>query len=83
MWTPRNTGAGQAPLLVLKAKLEAVEAGLTTLEQEFLAGMVLPGDTMVSEALLPRLEGHEHRPDARSAARRRGYPAAAHEVNIV
>ena len=53
MWTPRNTGAGQAPLpaqeqaerqawwapvLVLKAKLEAVEAGLTTLEQEFLAG---------------------------------------------
>ena len=71
-------------MLVLKAKLEDVEAGLTTLEQEFLAGMmVLPGDTMVSEALLPRLEGHEHRPDARSAARRRGYPAAAREANIV
>ena len=43
-------------MLVLKAKLEAVEAGLTTLDQEFLGDMVLPGDTTVSEALLPRLD---------------------------
>ena len=39
--------------LVLKAKLEA---GITTLKQEFLADMVLPGDVTVSEALLPNLQ---------------------------
>ena len=43
-------------MLVLKAKLEAVEAGITTIEQEFLADMVLPGDVTVGEALLPRLD---------------------------
>ena len=36
--------------------LEAVEAGITTIEREFLADMVLPGDVTVSEALLPRLD---------------------------
>ena len=48
--------AWRALVLVLKAKLEAVEAGITTIEQEFLADMVLPGDVTVSEALLPRLD---------------------------
>ena len=42
--------------LVLKAKLEAVEAGITTIEQEFLADMVIPGDVTVGETLLPRLD---------------------------
>ena len=41
---------------MLKAKLEAVEAGITTIEQEFLADMVLPGDGTVGEVLLPRLD---------------------------
>ena len=35
--------------LVIKAKLEAVEAGVTTFEQEFLANMVLPDKTTVSD----------------------------------
>ena len=35
--------AGRGLVLVLKANLEAVEAGITTIEQEFLADMVLPG----------------------------------------
>ena len=43
----------RALVLVLKAKLEA---GITTIEQEFLADIVLPGDVTVSEALLPRLD---------------------------
>ena len=48
--------AWRALVLVIRAKLEAVEAGITTIEQEFLADMVLPGDVTVSEALLPRLD---------------------------
>ena len=46
----------RALLLVVKAKLEAVEAGITTIEQEFLANMVLPDNTTVSETLVPRLQ---------------------------
>ena len=34
--------AWRALLLVIKAKLEAVEAGITSIEQEFLPNMVLP-----------------------------------------
>ena len=30
--------------------------GITTIEQEFLADMVMPGDVTVGEALLPRLD---------------------------
>ena len=48
--------AWRALLLVVKAKLEAVEAGITTIEQEFLAGMVLPDNTTVGEVLLPQLD---------------------------
>lgn len=48
--------AWRALVLVLKAKLEAVESGITTIEQEFLSGMVLPQDITVGEALMPHLE---------------------------
>lgn len=44
----------RALALVIKAKLEAVEAGITTVEQEFLAHIVLPGDgRTVGEYTLP------------------------------
>lgn len=39
----------RALLLVLKAKLEAVDSGITTFEQEFYAHMVLPGGMTVYE----------------------------------
>ena len=45
----------RALLLVIKAKLEAVEAGITTMEEQFLANMVLPSNATVSEEMLPRL----------------------------
>ena len=45
----------RALLLVIKAKLEAVESGITTLEHEFLANMVLPDNSTVSDVLIPRL----------------------------
>ena len=48
--------AWRAFLLVIKAKLEAVEAGITTLEEEFLANMVLPDNSTIAEVLIPRLQ---------------------------
>lgn len=46
----------RALALVVKAKLEAVEAGICTFEQEFLAHLVLPeGDTLY-ERITPSLE---------------------------
>lgn len=42
--------------LVIKAKLEAVEAGITTLEEEFLAHIALPSGATVGEWLHPQLD---------------------------
>lgn len=46
----------RAMLLVLKAKLEAVEAGITTLEDEFLAHVVLPSGETAGQWLRPQIE---------------------------
>lgn len=43
-------------LLAIKAKLEAVETGLSTFEQEFLPHTVLPNGETVADWLLPQLE---------------------------
>lgn len=45
----------RALFLVIKAKLEAVESGITTFEEEFLAHIVLPDDSVVSDHIVPRL----------------------------
>ena len=70
--TPRNakrSAAGQksaweqacrqrwrALLLIIRAKLEAVESGITTLESEFLANLVLPDGGTVGDWLAPQIE---------------------------
>ena len=70
--TPRNAkrtaAAQQAPweqacrqgwralLLIIKAKLEAVESGITTLESEFLANVVLPDGGTVGQWLAHQVE---------------------------
>lgn len=41
--------------LVIKAKLEAVESGIVTFEEEFLAHLVLPDGQTVSDKVLPEL----------------------------
>lgn len=46
----------RALLLVVKAKLEAVESGITTFEQEFLPHVVMPGGRTVAEEVLPQVE---------------------------
>lgn len=45
----------RALALVIKAKLEAVTAGITTIEDEFLAHTMLPDGSTVGEAMQPRI----------------------------
>lgn len=45
----------RALALVIKAKLEAVAADITTIEQEFLAHIVLPDGRTVSEHTMPAI----------------------------
>ena len=46
----------RALVLVIKAKLEAVESGITTFENEFLAHIVLPDNRTVGEWLAPQID---------------------------
>lgn len=43
-------------VLTIKAKLEAVENGVTTLEQEFMAHIVLPNGETVGQFMIPQIE---------------------------
>ena len=45
----------RALCLVIKAKLEAVESGITTFEEEFLAHLVVPGGKTFAQWALPQL----------------------------
>ncbi len=46
----------RAMLLVIKAKLEAVESEISTLEEEFLAWAVAPNGKTLGEMMIPQLE---------------------------
>ena len=46
----------RALALVVKAKLEAVETGITTFEAEFLSCIVLPDNSTVGDSMLPQVE---------------------------
>lgn len=46
----------RALFLIIKAKLEAVESGITTLEDEFLAHIVLPGGETVGDWMRPQID---------------------------
>ena len=46
----------RALLLVIKAKLEAVTAGISTIETEFLANIVLPDNTTAGEWMIPQID---------------------------
>lgn len=51
----------RALVLMVKAKLEAVESGITSFEEEFLAHILLPDATTVGEWIGPQLEEvYEH-----------------------
>ena len=46
----------RALALIVKAKLEATETGITTFEEEFLSYIVLPDNSTVGEYMLPQIE---------------------------
>ena len=52
-----NRTRWRALLLVIKAKLEAVHAGIAIFEEEFLAYVVTRDGTTVGEHLVPQLRG--------------------------
>jgi hypothetical protein len=55
-WEQACRCAWRALALVVKAKLEAVESGITTFEQEFGMHIVLPGGRTVGETISPEIE---------------------------
>lgn len=56
LWDQACRSRWRALCLCIKAKLAAVEAGITDFEDEFLAHIVLPGDQTASEWLRPQIE---------------------------
>lgn len=46
----------RALALVVKAKLEAVDAGITTVEEEFMAHIVLPNNQTVGQFMAPQIQ---------------------------
>lgn len=61
LWEQACRTKWRALLLVIKAKLEAVESGITSFEEEFLAQIMLPDGTTVAEAVKAPLNyAYEH-----------------------
>ncbi len=56
LWEQACRQSWRALCLVIKAKLEAVESGITTFEDEFLAHFVLPNGQSVGGYILPKLQ---------------------------
>jgi hypothetical protein len=55
-WEAETRRRWRALALAIKAKLEAVETGITTFEDEFLAHIVLPDDSTVGDRVKAQLE---------------------------
>lgn len=55
-WEQAQRQRWRALLLVIKAKLEAIEAGIATFEDEFLAYTMLPSGQTVGEWVTPQLD---------------------------
>lgn len=56
MWEQACRQRWRALALVIKAKLEAVSAGISVFEDEFLAHIVLPDGQLVGQWLRPQIE---------------------------
>ena len=54
-WEQATRQRWRALALAVKAKLEAVEAGIATFEQEFMAHVVLPNGQTVGEVMIPQI----------------------------
>lgn len=56
LWEQSCRQCWRALLLVIKAKLEAIEMGIAAFEDEFLAYTVLPNGKTVSDFMIPQLQ---------------------------
>jgi hypothetical protein len=56
LWEQACRQSWRALALCIKAKLEAVSAGITTFEHEFLAQFVMPNGQTLGEQLVPHIE---------------------------
>jgi hypothetical protein len=54
-WEQSKRQRWRALGLVIKAKLEAVESGIVTFDQEFLAHIVMPNGRTVADEVVPRM----------------------------
>jgi hypothetical protein len=55
LWQQACRQKWRALALVIKAKLEAVDAGISVIEDEFLANIVMPDGRLVGETIRPRI----------------------------
>ena len=55
-WEQACRSRWRALLLAIKAKLEAVAVGITTIEEEFLAHIVLPSGRTVGDTVIPEVQ---------------------------
>ena len=46
----------RALLLAIKAKLEAIECGISTIEEEFMAFVIMPDGKPLSSHIIPKLQ---------------------------
>ena len=56
LWERATRQRWRALALVVKAKLEAVETGITSFEDEFMAHIVMPGGKTVAEMARPAID---------------------------
>ena len=56
LWEQACRSKWRSLALCIKAKLEAVDAGITTFEAEFMAHLVIPGKGRLGDLILPQLD---------------------------
>ncbi|OJY68662.1 MAG: hypothetical protein BGP16_05345 [Sphingobium sp. 66-54] len=54
-WEQACRSRWRALLLVIKAKLEAVEVGISTFDTEFMANIVMPDGSLIGDHVVPRI----------------------------
>lgn len=54
-WEQASRQRWRAILLIIKAKLESIESGIRSMEQEFMGDFVLADGSTVSEYMLPKI----------------------------
>lgn len=60
-WDKAHRQRWRALLLVIKAKLEAVESEITVFDEEFMAHIILPDGKTVSQHMIPQIvHAYEH-----------------------